>query len=563
MFRENQKHRQVTLYGMVHQFPVGVMKRLDTSWAPSFRKLIFEKIDERRYAVLYSTIESRPNFPVNIWVGLEILKGMFDYTDEELLDQFHFNLLIARALGQDNLGDLTLSERTIYYNRERLLDYEARTGRNLLEEEFQAITDETLARLKINAKIQRMDSSMVGSFIKQMSRLELIAKVLQNFCRDLPEAEQTRWKARLANYIEAEAEHIAYQLKRAEVEEHLQKLGSLLFELHQAYAGDAEISAGKSYQHVSRILLEQYDIAVNSERTTIAVRPAKEISPASLQNPADDTATFRRKNGESYKGDLLNVAETCAPENPVQLLTDISVYPNMTADDVILTERIPEIKERTGVAELIVDGNYSGEKSETACSKEGVNLIPTEVKGRKLPSDEISLAEFHFAGNVLAACPEGQAPIAQIHKPEKGHHIARFDREWCAVCSRRQTCLVRCRKKFSSLIYNDRQVLLSRRRQQLGEEAYRIKCLLRPAVEGTISQFKRLMHQGKLRVRGLERIRNIIVLMAIGINFGRLWAYSLENKHGLAVLLATTILLLMYLVLKWSKRTKVLIFGLA
>jgi len=561
MFRENQKHRQVTLYGMVHQFPVGVIKRLDKSWAPAFRRLIFEKIDENRYAELYSNIESRPNFPVNIWVGLEILKGMFDYTDEELLDQFHFNLLTARALGQDNLGDITLSERTLYYNRERLLDYEARTGRNLLEEEFKAITDEALVKLKINAKVQRMDSTMVGSFIKQMSRLELIAKVLQNFYRDLPEIEQTRWKTQLANYIEDEADHLAYQLKRAEVEEHLKTLGDLLFELHQAYAGDAEISTRQSYQHVSRLLLEQYDITVSPERTTIEVKPAKEISPASLQNPADDTATFRRKNGGSYKGDLLNVAETCAPENPVQLLTDISVYPNMMADDVILSERIPQIKERTGVEEMVVDGGYSGEKSETACQKESVTLIPTEVKGRKLPAEEISLAEFHFEGNVITACPENQVPIAQIYTLEKGHHIARFDNQQCAVCSRRKICLVLNRKKFSSLIYNDRQVLLSQRRQQLGEGAYRIKCRLRPAVEGTISQFKRHMHHGKLKVRGDGRIRNSLILMAIGINFGRLWAYSLENKPGLAVLLVTSILLLMYLVLKWSKNSKVLSFS--
>ncbi|MFC2042383.1 hypothetical protein ACFLTV_02690 [Chloroflexota bacterium] len=54
-------------------------------------------------------------------MGLEIIKGMFDYTDEELLDQFHFNLLTAHALGLENLGDLTMSERTIYYNRARLL----------------------------------------------------------------------------------------------------------------------------------------------------------------------------------------------------------------------------------------------------------------------------------------------------------------------------------------------------------------------------------------------------------------------------------------------------------
>jgi hypothetical protein len=561
MFRENQKYRQVTLYGMVHQFPMGVMKRLDNSWAPAFRKLIFEEIDEHRYAKLYSTIESRPNFPVNVWVGLEIIKGMFDYTDEELIDQFHFNLLTARALGQDNLGDLTLSERTLYYNRERLLDYEARTGNNLLEEEFQAITDDALAKLKINAKVQRMDSSMVGSFIKQMSRLELITKVLQNFYRELPEVEQARWKDRLADYIKDEAKHIAYQLKRVEVEDHLHKLGSLLFELHQAYADDTDISAGKSYQHLSRILLEQYNITVSSERTTIEVKPAKEISPASLQNPADDTATFRRKNGESYKGDLLNVAETCAPENPVQLLTDISVYPNTAADDVILAERIPGIKERTGVEEMVVDGNYSGEKSEVACSQENVNLIPTEVKGRKLPSEAMSLAEFHFEGNVIIACPDGQAPQEQIYRLEKGHHIVHFAKEECSGCSRREPCLVHRGKRFSSLIYNDRHVVLSRRRQQLGETAYRVKCRLRPALEGTISQFKRLTHKGKLRVRGLGRVRNNIILMAIGINFGRLWAYVLENERGLALLLAMIILFLMYLVINESKRAKVLAFN--
>lgn len=564
MFQENLKHRQVTLYGIVHQFPVGVIKRLDSSWAPVFRKLIFEKIDERRYAGLYSTVKSRPNFPVNIWVALEIIKGMFDYTDQELLEQFHFNLLTARAVGQDNLGEVTLSERTLYYNRERLLEYESRTGRNLLEEEFKAITDEALAKLSLNAKTQRMDSSFVGSFIKQMSRLELIAKVLQNFYRDLPEAEQARWKYLLSAYIEDEAEHIAYQLKRVEVEEHLAKLGILLFELHQTYAGDTEISSSKSYQHVSRVLLEQFNITASAEETTVELKPSGEISPASLQNPADDTATFRRKDGESYKGALFNVTETCAPENKVQLLTDISVYPNMAADDAIAVERVPQIKERTGLEELIVDGNYSGENSEKACQKETINLIPTAVKGRKLSLDQVSLSEFHFDGNVIATCPEGHSPIAQIHKPAKGgRHLVRFAREYCDGCLRRENCLVRCRKHFYSLIYTNRQVLLSRRRQQLGEEAYRTKCLLRPAVEGTISQFKRLMHHGKLRVRGINRVRNSIILMAIGINFGRLLAYSLGNRLGLAVLLSISILLLMCLALEWSKRSEIFAFNLS
>ena len=120
MFRENKKY-QVSLFGIVYQLPLGVKRMLDESWAPVFRRLVFDKIDERRYAVLYSDTVSRPNFPVNVWVGLEILKGQFDYTDEELMRQFHFDLLTAYALGQEGLGELTVCIRTMYYNRERLL----------------------------------------------------------------------------------------------------------------------------------------------------------------------------------------------------------------------------------------------------------------------------------------------------------------------------------------------------------------------------------------------------------------------------------------------------------
>jgi hypothetical protein len=557
MFKENQRNRQMTIYGFVHQFPTGVMKRLDQSWAPTFRKLIFEKIDEQRYAGLYSTKDSRPNFPVNIWVGLEILKWLFDYTDEELLDQFHFNLLCARALGQENLGDITLSERTIYYNREKLLDFENEHGRNLLEEEFKAITDDAIAKLKLNTKIQRMDSSMIGSCIKQMSRLELIAKVLQNFYRDLPEVEQLRWKEQLAEYIKEEADHLAFQLKRAEIEDHLKRLGGWLFELHEYYADQVDIRKMKSYQHLERLLREQYIITVGLEKTSIEAKPAKEISPASLQNPADDTATFRRKNGESYQGDLFNIAETCHPENPVQMLTDISVYTNNTADETILIERIPQIKARTGLEQMITDGGFSGEKAETACQEESVTLIPTEVKGRKLAEDEISLAQFNYETNLLITCPEGQSPLEQINKPEKNHYIVHFAKEICAVCPQVEHCLVRSGKKFFSLIYNDRQLLLSRRRQQLGEETYRNLCRLRPAVEGTVSQFKRKTRDGKLRIRLINRIRNSAILMAIGINFSRLWKYYQENQSVFATLLAKSIILLMCLALKLSKKLNI------
>ncbi|MBC8275847.1 MAG: transposase, partial [Chloroflexi bacterium] len=72
---------------------------------------------------------------------------------------------------------------------------------------------------------------------------------------------------------------------------------------------------------------------------------------------------------------------------------------------------------------------------------------------------------------------------------------------------------------------------------------YRSKCRLRPAIEGTISQFKQKMRNGKLRIRGLSRIRNSIILMAIGINFGRVCAYLMETNPGIALFSSVFVLL--------------------
>jgi len=560
MFKENQKHRQLKIYGIELQFSTTLMKRLDKSWAPVFRKLIFEKIDERRYAVLYSSVDSRPNFPVNIWVGLEILKWFFDYSDEELLDQFHFNLLCARALGQDNLGDITLSERTLYYNRQRLLEYESKTGRNLLEEEFQAITDAEIAKLKLNTQLQRMDSTLIGACLKQMSRLELITKVMQNFYRALPEAEQSAWKERLGDYIKEDADHIAYQLKRAEVTEHLKNLGHLLFELHQHYSNQPAICHLPAYQHLGRLLSEQYNIKVSHHKTEIEIKPAQEISSGALQNPADDTATFRNKNGHTSQGNTLNAAETCHPENPVQLVTDVSLYPNNIPDDTILSERIARIKDRTAVKQMITDGGYSGEDAENKCQQEKVTLVPTEVKGRKPDQAEISLAEFDIQEHRVISCPAGQAPLNQTYQAEKEHHIVHFATAVCSSCPKREHCPIHSGKKYFSLIFGGRQVLLAKRRQQLGEDSYRILCDLRPAVEGTMSQFKRKTRGGKLRIRLRNRIRNSAILMAIGINFGRLLAYYRENQPAWFNLLASFILLLRCISPKSLKNRNIITF---
>jgi len=46
--------------------------------------------------------------------------------------------------------------------------------------------------------------------------------------------------------MKKEAEHMSFPRRRSEIEEHLKKVGELLFELHEAYADDEEMGSLKA-----------------------------------------------------------------------------------------------------------------------------------------------------------------------------------------------------------------------------------------------------------------------------------------------------------------------------
>lgn len=80
---------------------------------------------------------------------------------------------------------------------------------------------------------------------------------------------------------------------------------------------------------------------------------------------------------------------------------------------------------------------------------------------------------------------------------------------------------------------------MARRRRLFEDEEYKAKQRLRPAVEGTISQFKRRTYKEKLRVRGLIRVKQTVVLTALAINFKRIAAAVQQYSSPLLSILAS------------------------
>ena len=256
MFKQNEQHDHPILITSVNQLPEEQKQYLYESWAGVFYREFFRRLDEQPFAVLYSDKPSRPNVPVNVLVGLETLKAGFGWSDEEMYEAFLYNMQVRYALGYDEFGTGYFDLRTMYYFRERLSRYMQETGVNLLERAFEKITDEQLAAFQIKTGIQRMDSTMVGSNIRQMGRLQLLVEVLQRVERMLKKKDQAHYAEEFAPYLQGHAGQYVYRLKREENAEHIQRIGKfmlrLLGELKEGYGQDP------AYQVLERVFHEHF-----------------------------------------------------------------------------------------------------------------------------------------------------------------------------------------------------------------------------------------------------------------------------------------------------------------
>lgn len=97
---------------------------MENSWAQIFADEIFPAIDEERFAVLYSNKASRPNAPINVIIGTLIIKELFDYSDDEIVENLMLDLNLQYALHTTSSAEQPISDKTLSRFRKRCYDYE-------------------------------------------------------------------------------------------------------------------------------------------------------------------------------------------------------------------------------------------------------------------------------------------------------------------------------------------------------------------------------------------------------------------------------------------------------
>ncbi len=161
---------------------------LKESWAAYFAEYIFPKIDESRFAKLYSDRPSRPNIPVNILVGALLIKELTGESDQEFLRSLLFDFRYQYALHTSSYPKQPLTERTLGRFRMRCVNYERENGEDLVRETLEDLADELACMLAMDRTFRRERNSSLAERIRTMGSLELIWVCLANLLKDLDQA---------------------------------------------------------------------------------------------------------------------------------------------------------------------------------------------------------------------------------------------------------------------------------------------------------------------------------------------------------------------------------------
>ena len=540
MFKKNQKHSQPALISAISDLPEKQRERLEQSWAGTFYRAFFCRINEDSFAVLYSDQPSRPNIPVNVLVGLEAIKAGFGWSDEELYEAFLYNLQVRYALGYDRLGDGDFELRTVYNFRRRLSEHNLKAGVNLLERAFENITDQQIVELKVRTGIQRMDSTQIASNILDASRLHLLVEGIQRLQRLLTEAEQQQWRETFAPYLKGTAGQYAYHVKGKEAtQEHIQRAGQTLFTLLTGL--QAKYKTETIYQVVRRLFDENFHV----KRETVCAKENSELPADSLQSLDDLEATYHVKGNQHFKGYVANVTETCDPENDIQLITKVQVASNTTSDPILLNDALPNLAQRTNLDTLITDGGFPSETNDQDLHDLDIRLIQTGIRGAQPDPNRFNLTDFQIEQDTegkptCVTCPNGQTTTATPGKTTGW--FARFPAEACSVCpfQLNQRCRakpqVRDPRYFIDFTLNEFRIA-QRRKDYLAQKLDQRN--LRAAVEATVRSIKHPFPASQLPVRGKFRMACLMIASAIHVNVRRIWRYQTEITHKTAQNAAT------------------------
>lgn len=483
-----------------------------------FAEEIFPAINESIFSVLYSDKASRPNTPVNIIIGSLIIKEVLNMTDDEMVEALMFDIRFQYALHTTSFKEQPLSDRTLGRFRERCNAYETEHGRDLVKEAVLLISDKIAKVMNLNPVLKRMDSMMIASNIRKLSRLELLYTCVSNMVKCLHKSGEDELIEGMEHYYDDnDRNKVIYHNRSEETSDKIQTVINdavkLLPLIEDEYLQTSE------YQLLMRVFREQIE---DDDKGTRKLREGKELDSQILQNPSDPDATYRKKSGKETRGYSANLVETFDGGNSV--ITDYQYDTSIRSDSSYCKELINEMGIQEEQVTIIADGAYGGEDNRNLAADNNINLITTDFQGKK--PNEI-FAEFVFSGDgkELLKCANGQEPISNKYNEQTGQCRSKMDLNKCLNCPYIEECNPKLQKKSAIVVMSNKTVERAKQLKIMNTEEFREFAKNRNGVESLPSTLRRKYDVDKMPVRGRIRTKFYFGFKVAALNFRKLCKY--------------------------------------
>ena len=524
MFKPGRKEQQLSIDDRFLDFPKYILEALQKSFAESFYTDIFLKVNEDRFTVLYSETFSRPNKPVNILVSLLILKELHNLSDEELLSSFYFDYRYQYALGIENFEKERICINTLTNFRQRLVEYEVTTGIDLLKAEVDALSAQLANLIELDKSMARMDSFLLSSSCKKLSRLELVYRVVQQMIQAAHKVDPTLVPEHLQEYLKSEHKNkTIYHAKSSEAGDKLATQFENAAELYQHLFNKDKCREMKEFKVLTRLLNEQ---CIETEEGFLIPLEGKELSPSNLQNPSDPDATYRYKNGNGDVGYVVNLVEVRDKAKNVGLILSHDVQNNLYSDAEFGENFLDQDPLATEISVLSADGAYYRHESLQKAKEKEIEMNVSTMTGRKPAKDKLAVNQFLIDENQqITECPAGHTAEHSKYDVEKKVYTAKFSKAICASCPFLDQCPIQQQKKFNTVRFTENKLQTDIVRSQMNSDRHYLLSNFRAGVEGIVSALRRGFKIDDIPIRGLVRSKIWIHSKILAYNFRTVTKY--------------------------------------
>jgi len=528
MFSKNE-FQQLSFNDSVLNMPEYLKKILQDSWAHPFQQIIFPAIDEDRFEVLYSDKPSRPNSPVNVIIGALILKEIFGLSDADLLASIYFDDRFQYALRLTSEEKTPVSINTFSNFRKRVYAYEKETGRDLIKEEVEYLSELIAQTLKIDNEKVRVDSFMFASSCRNLSRIELVYTVNANLIKNLNQLDKAVIPENCLSYLDkGHKNETIYKTRDKDSESKLDFLLKQSQMLYQAALdSDSEISETEEFKLLKRMLGEQtdHDDFDDLDPDNIEAKDAKELDSDILQNPSDPDATYRFKYGDNTVY-TANVVEVFDGDNSI--IKNYDFKENIYSDQKFSADTIDDLAKETSLdnpLKMIVDGAYFTIDLAKEAVTKGIELIPGQLTGRKQSESKMSYGKtFNLdEDNLVTSCVNGEEPFYSNYDAEKDVCTAKFSKKVCAACSLKEECRIQFQKKANTARFDKDRYLRDIYRSRMKTDKFIELTNQRAGVEGLPSVFRRFYNVDSMPVRGKMRSKFYFGFKVLASNVKKLF----------------------------------------